>query len=104
VSSTRTGVTAINSPTVTAINVSTATPAGVVSAINAANTGVTAALVDTGTQGSNYRIMLTGAIGGQGVFSLSSNPDLGFGDSGNTLRSAEDAVLSVNGVGVDSGK
>jgi flagellar hook-associated protein 2 len=98
VSSTRTGVTAINSPTVTSINVSTATPAGVVSAINAANTGVTAALVDTGTQGSNYRIMLTGAIGGQGVFSLSSNPDLGFGDSGNTLRSAEDAVLSVNGL------
>lgn len=98
VSSTRTGVTAINSPTVTAINVSTATPAGVVSAINAANTGVAAALVDTGTQGSNYRIMLTGAIGGQGVFSLSSNPDLGFGDSGNTLRSAEDAVLSVNGL------
>ncbi len=98
VSSTRTGVTAINSPTVTSINVSTATPAGVVSAINAANTGVAAALVDTGTQGSNYRIMLTGAIGGQGVFSLSSNPDLGFGDSGNTLRSAEDAVLSVNGL------
>ncbi|MDB4428447.1 flagellar filament capping protein FliD, partial [Porticoccaceae bacterium] len=98
VSSTRTGVTAINSPTVTSINVSTATPAGVVSAINAANTGVTAALVDTGTQGSNYRIMLTGGIGGQGVFSLSSNPDLGFGDSGNTLRSAEDAVLSVNGL------
>jgi flagellar hook-associated protein 2 len=98
VSSTRTGVTAVNSPTITSINVSTATPEGVVSAINAANTGVTAALVDTGTQGSNYRIMLTGATGSQGVFSLSSNPDLGFGDSGNTIRTAEDAALNVNGL------
>jgi len=100
VSSTVSGTTAINSPTITAINVSTATPAGVVSAINAANTGVTAVLLDTGTQGANYRIMLTGDTGSQGVFSLSSNPDLGFGDSGNTIRAAQDAVLNVNGLTV----
>jgi flagellar hook-associated protein 2 len=78
--------------------VATATPEGVVSAINAANTGVTALLVDTGTQGANYRIMLTGGEGSQAVFSLSSTPDLGFGDSGNTIRTAEDAVINVNGL------
>ena len=98
VSSTRAGVTAVNSPTATSINVATATPEGVVSAINAANTGVTALLVDTGTQGANYRIMLTGGEGSQAVFSLSSTPDLGFGDSGNTIRTAEDAVINVNGL------
>lgn len=98
VTSTLTGVTAVNAPTTTSITVSDPTPSGVVSAINAANTGVTATLVDTGIQGSNYRIMLTGVAGSQGVFSLSSSPDIGFGDSGNTLTMAQDAVLAVNGL------
>ncbi|MDO7634703.1 MAG: flagellar filament capping protein FliD, partial [Porticoccaceae bacterium] len=84
----------------TTIAVTDPTPAGVVSAINAAGTGVTARLVDTGIQGSNYRIMITGATGSQSVFSLSSSPDIGFGDVGNTLQTAQDAILSVNGLSI----
>ena len=100
VTSTQTGVTAVNAPTTTTIAVTDPTPAGVVSAINAAGTGVTARLVDTGIQGSNYRIMITGATGSQSVFSLSSSPDIGFGDVGNTLQTAQDAILSVNGLSI----
>ncbi|EAS47803.1 flagellar hook-associated protein FliD [marine gamma proteobacterium HTCC2207] len=87
-----------SSTTTTAITVSSLTPAGVVSAINTADTGVTASLVDTGTGGTNYRIILTGKTGSEGVFTISSNPDLGFGDTGNTLQAAQDAEIEFDGL------
>jgi|TARA_B110000879_G_scaffold209429_1_gene297129 flagellar hook-associated protein 2 len=89
-----------SSTTTTAVTVSTATPAGVVSAINAASTGVTASLVDTGISGSNYRIILSGPTGSEGAFSISSTPDLGFGDSGNTLQAAQDSIINFDGLTV----
>ncbi len=89
-----------SSTTTTAVTVSTPTPAGVVSAINAASTGVTATLVDTGISGSNYRIILSGDTGSEGAFTLTSTPDLGFGDSGNTLQSAQDAIINFDGLTV----
>ena len=88
------------STTTTAVTVSTPTPAGVVSAINAANTGVTASLVDTGINGSNYRIILSGDTGTEGGFTVTSSPDLGFGDSGNTLQAAQDAAINFDGLTV----
>lgn len=100
VSTITTGITAVNSPTITTVGVATDTPAGVVSAINAANTGVKASLVDTGTGSNNYRIILSGPMGSQGVFSLSSSPDLGFHDAANTLQSAQDAVINYEGLTV----
>ena len=93
-----TGETAINAPTTTTINVSSDTPSGVVSAINAANTGVTATLVDTGTGANNFRIMLTGETGSNGVFTLNSSPDLGFHDTANTLQVAQNAVVNYEGL------
>lgn len=88
------------STTTTAVTVSAATPAGVVEAINAASTGVTASLVDAGISGSNYRIILSGPTGSEGAFTVSSTPDLGFGDNGNTLQAAQDSMINFDGLTV----
>ena len=99
------GVTAVNSPVVTRIPVSTTTPAGVVEAINAANKGVTATLVDTGNDGTNYRIMLSGASGTDGTFAITSSisDDLGFGDADKTLQTAQDAIIGYEGLTITRG-
>ena len=88
------------STTTTAVTVTDPTPAGVVSAINAASTGVTATIVDTGITGTNYRIILSGPTGSEGAFTVSSTPDLGFGDSGNTLQAAQNSVINFDGLTV----
>ena len=100
VSATTTGVTAVNAPTTTTINVATDTPAGVVSAINAAKTGVTATLVDTGTGTNTYRIVLSGATGSDGVFTVTSTPDLGFHDVANSLQTAQDSIIEFEGLSI----
>ena len=100
VTSTITGVTPVNAATTTTINVATDTPAGIVSAINTANTGVTATLVDTGTAGNNYRIVLAGQTGSNGVFTLTSTPDLGFHDTANALQTAQDSVMNFEGLDI----
>ncbi len=73
-------------------------PEGVVSAINDANTGVKAELVNDGSPGSPYKIMVTGASGASEAFSLSSATPgvLGFATSAD--NQASDAQLTVNGV------
>ena len=103
VSNTVAGRSAVNAPTTTTINVATDTPAGVVSAINAANTGVTATLIDTGTGANNFRIVLAGQTGTNGVFTLSSTPDLGFHETANTLQSAQDAIVGYEGLTLTRG-
>ena len=103
VSNTVAGRTAVNAPTTTTINVATDTPAGVVSAINAANTGVTATLIDTGTGANNFRVVLAGQTGTNGVFTLSSTPDLGFHETANTLQSAQDAIVGYEGLTLTRG-
>jgi flagellar hook-associated protein 2 len=97
------GVTAVNAPTTTMISVSTDTPAGVVSAINRANTGIKATLIDTGTGSNSYRIMLAGQTGDNGIFTLTSSPDLGFHDVANTLQSAQDAIVGYEGLSLRRG-
>ena len=99
------GVTAVNSPVVTKIPVTTTTPAGVVEAINAANKGVTASLVDTGTGGNNFRIVLSGDMGIAGTFAVTSSisDDLGFGDADKTLQTAQDAVINFEGLSISRG-
>jgi flagellar hook-associated protein 2 len=88
------------SSTTSTVTVETDTPAGVVSAINDADMGITASLIDTGIAGANYRIVLSGATGSEASFSLSSSPDLGFSDAGNSLQSAQDAQFEFNGLAV----
>ena len=99
------GVTAVNSPVVTKIPVTTTTPAGVVEAINAANKGVTASLVDTGTGGNNFRIVLSGDTGIAGTFAVTSSisDDLGFGDADKALQTAQDAVINFEGLTISRG-
>lgn len=88
------------------------TPQGVVSAINAANLGVSAALVaESGGTSPNYRIVLTGQTGSSNGFTVSStlsDADLGFHDSSNgnsqssggisSQQSSADASISFNGL------
>jgi len=94
------GVTAVNSPVVTTVAISTTTPEGVVAAINEANTGVSAALIDTGNDGTNYRIVLTGDTGSDSIFAVTSSvsDDLGFGTADNTLQAAQDAIVDFEGL------
>ena len=92
------GVSAVNSATTTTINVSTDTPAGVVKAINEANTGVKASIVDTGLGSNSYRIILTGQTGSNGIYTVTSSPDLGFHDVANTRQVAQDAVIGFDGL------
>jgi flagellar hook-associated protein 2 len=89
-----------SSTTTTSITVATDTPAGVVDAINDANIGVSASLIDTGTSGTNQRIILKGVSGSEGSFSVTSVVDMGFGTTNNTLQAAENSVMTLNGLTV----
>ncbi len=110
--STTNGASDIAAPTATqpestiAISGDASTPAGMVAAINAANKGISAQIVNTGNASAPYRIMLTGATGASNAFSLSSratdgNPVANV-DFASKLQSAEDAVLNVNGMAMTS--
>ena len=94
----------INSVAQSSISVTTATPQGVVDAINAADQGVTAQLLDTGDGSSNpFRIVLTGTMGADGVFSLSSDDGSGsevaeLALDASHLQTATDAIVDVNGL------
>lgn len=92
------GRTAVNSATTTSISVDSDTPAGVVSAINNANTGVTATLIATGLDSNSYKIVLAGQTGSNGVFTLTSSPDLGFHDLANALQTAQDSIVEFEGL------
>ena len=82
-----------------AIAAAKATPAGVVSAINSANAGVTAQLVNTGHATEPFQIVITGKTGIANAFTLTSDIAAGTGLNFSTsLESAADASIKVNGV------
>ncbi len=84
-----------SNPTTTDITVTDASLQGTVSAINAANLGVTAEIVDTGAASDRYRIQLIGETGAENAFTLtSSDSALTF----SSVQSATDAQLNVNGI------
>ena len=94
----------INSVAQASISVATATPQGVVDAINAADQGVTAQLMDTGDgSGSPFRIVLTGPTGAEGAFSLSSDDESGTAQIDTlTFGAATSAgTISVAGVALE---
>lgn len=95
----------INGVAQAAISVTNPTPAGMVDAINAANLGVKASTVNTGTTDSPaYKVVLTGASGANGSFTAEAlqtdgSPLTGTGASfGTMLQTATDAEVKVNGV------
>ena len=91
-----------------AVAATATTPAGIVAAINSANLGITAQLVNTGNIATPYRIMVTGASGASNAFSLTSLKTGGgevTGISfGKILQSSQDATFNVNGMAMTSSK
>ena len=83
------------------IQVTTPTPAGMVSAINGAKLGVTAQLINTG---NGYNVVVTGESGSAKAFSLISKGSNGAPVSGvsftTNLQNAADASIKVNGLTV----
>jgi len=85
----------VGNGTATEIVVADASLQGTVEAINSANLGVTAEIVDTGVSGDRYRIQLIGETGADKAFSLtSSDAAISF----SSVQTATDAQLNVNGV------
>jgi flagellar hook-associated protein 2 len=84
-----------------AIDVTTATPAGMVSAINGAKLGVTAQLINTG---SAYNVVVTGETGATQNFSLTSDDGTGQAIDAvafaTPLQTATDASFKINGLAV----
>jgi flagellar hook-associated protein 2 len=96
--------------TTTTIAISTATPTGVVTAINAvtSTTGVSAQLVQLSSTGA-YQIVLSGASGANNAFKLTANDTdayltLGITTATGMLVAAQDAVLTVDGLAVTRSK
>ena len=92
----------INGDTSSPIVVDTATPAGVVDAINKSSKGITAQLVNTG---NGYKVMVTGATGKANAFTISTDAaGLDFGgisptkpqisQSSQTFATGETAIAS----------
>ena len=89
------------------INVTTATPAGMVSAINGAKLGVTAQLINTG---SGFNVVVTGETGAAQNFTLNSDDGTATGNNpkvpvtgvsfATSLQTATDANFKVNGLTV----
>lgn len=107
----------VNSGAAQTINVTTDTPAGIVSAINGAGLGLSAQLIQT-SGNEPWKVVITGQTGEAQQFSLSSNSSVNLGlpsyqpnpndanappvlvNASNWLQSAANANLEVNGLAV----
>lgn len=87
----------------TSIRVATDTPQGVVDAINDADQGVQAQLIDTGDETNPYKIVLLGPIGASGVFSYTTDDGAGTprADTLTFQAATADGTITVGGVSVD---
>jgi flagellar hook-associated protein 2 len=56
--------------------------------------------VNTGIDSNTFRILLSGTTGSNGVFTLTSSPDLGFHDIANSLQTAQDSIINYEGISV----
>ncbi len=81
-----------------AITAANATPAGIVSAINAANKGIKAQLINTGTGSTPYQILVTGGTGTANSFTLTSTPSITELDFSTPTQEAANAIVKVDGV------
>lgn len=90
------------SPTNIPVTAAQSTPTGVVNAINAANLGLTARLVNTGDPSAPFTLVVTGQTGSANAFTLSS--DIAAGqtdiDFSRSLQSAADASLRIDGLSI----
>ena len=86
------------SGTTHSVTVATATPKGIVDAVNAAGLGISAQLVDKGTSGTNYVVQLTGESGSAKAFTVTEASTSVLATDIPTGFSAADASVSVNGL------
>ena len=77
------------------LSLESANLSSVATAINNANLGVSAEVINTGTGSGSYRLQLVGKEGSSNAFSVTSDFS---GLSFETLQSASNAALNVNGV------
>jgi flagellar hook-associated protein 2 len=103
-SSSTAGVNSVNTATDTIVKIGAGddTLAGIVAAINKADTGITAALLDVSGIGNDYRIVLSGAEGldesfSVGTSSSTATTSLGFNQTENVLQAAQDAEIGYEG-------
>ena len=80
------------------VSVTTATPAGIVSALNAADLGITARLTDVGTSGTSYKIQLTGESGTDKAFSITPSVNSMLTTATPSGQTAANADLTVDGL------
>ena len=87
----------------TAIRVDDTTPQGIVDAINAADQGVKAQIINTGDAANPYTIVLTGAVGADGNFSFATDDASGTAQVDTLTFTAPTAngTITVAGVPVD---
>jgi flagellar hook-associated protein 2 len=85
------------------IRVATDTPQGIVDAINAADQGVTAQIIDTGDASTPYKIVLSGPVGLDGAFSYSTDDASGTAraDTLTFQAATTTGTISVGGVSVE---
>jgi len=86
------------SPAVSSVSVTTDTPAGIVSAVNAADIGITARLVNRSATGNDWVVLFEGTTGIENAFTATSTPDIGLSDPVNNLQTAQNASITVNGL------
>ncbi len=88
--------------TTTNVTVATATPQGIVDAVNAANLGIDASLVNTGASSDPYKILFEGQLGSANAFTVTDDATTGTVlNMTSRLATASNAELTVNGVDVE---
>ena len=103
------GGTAFSSGTTITVAAGDDTPQGMVDAINDADLGLSAYQINTGDASTPYKIVVGGATGADGAFTISATDtwsgettSSGFDFSSTNLQSAADAALTVDGVSITS--
>lgn len=88
----------VGSGLITSIEVAEPTPQGIVDALNAADIGYQAQLFDVGFGAAPYQMVVTGELGAENTFEISTNSlDISF-DHDNNLTEADDASFEVDGL------
>jgi len=103
------GGTAFSSGTTITVAAGDDTPQGMVDAINDADLGLSAYLINTGDASTPYKIVVGGANGADGAFTIAATDAWSgettsseFDFSSTNLQSAADAALTVDGVSITS--
>lgn len=102
------GGTAFSGGTSISIAAGDDTPQGIVDAINSANVGLSAYLVNTGDASTPYKVVVTGSSGVDNAFTIAATSsgggsvDSGFDFSTTNLQEAADAAVTVDGISVTS--